>query len=100
PYARDDAPGVVEFLRAASALDPTLRPATPSGWSDYVGESWNHGGRDFRLAITEDGGITGLLMSARIEADSAARHFRIIVHPTHRRCGLGALLLAEVERQD
>jgi mycothiol synthase len=100
PYVADDAATAVAFLAEAAAADATLRPVTAVGWRDYLAESWNRGGRDFRLAVGGDGAVAGILMSSRVEDVVPVRNFRVIVHPALRGRGVGSLLFAEVERQD
>ncbi len=100
PYRAEDAPAAVAFFGEAAGLDPTLQAVTPDGWDQYCNMSFNAGARDFAIA-ERDGARAGVLMSyGGVHQDAAFRHFRIVVHPHHRRRGVGTRLLRLVEAQD
>ncbi len=95
-YADADAPAVAAFFRETTELDPTVEAVTEKGWREHVGMSFNHGARDFLVA--EDGATLAAVATSTLVP--YARHFRIIVHPRHRRRGLGTRLLQRIEGQE
>jgi mycothiol synthase len=96
PYTEADAEGVVALFASAHTLDPTIRPVTLEAWREFTRRSYSGGARDF--AVAEDGrGMAAMLYSMLQESD--VRHFRILVHPAHRRAGLGTRILRYVEGQ-
>ncbi len=100
PYTVEDADDVAAFLASCHALDETIIAVSPDAWRGFAAMSFNRGARDFAL-IEDDGAIVAVLVSTRHpEDDTTLRNFRIFVHPSHRRQGLGARLLAHVEAQD
>ena len=100
PYRPTDAVEVVVFFDEAMLLDSTLQRLSLRGWQDFCAMSFNAGGRDFAIA-EQDRAMVGVLMSyGDGPPDAAYRHFRIVVHPQHRRQGIGSQLLRLVETQD
>lgn len=99
PY-RDDAARVAEFFLSSHQEDKTIVPVTKDTWHAFVSLPSNFGGKDFAVAEIDDK-IVGLLSSKRRDNDdNKVRHFRVIVHPRFRRCGIGKALLERVISQD
>jgi mycothiol synthase len=95
-YDEADVPKVVVFFAEAAGLDPTVHEVTEKGWREYAGMSFNHGACDFLVA--EDGAaLAAVAASTRVPY---GRHFRITVHPEHRRRGLATQLLRRIEEQE
>jgi mycothiol synthase len=96
-YRDEDASAVASFFAATHALDPTVEAITEERWREFTRLSFNHGARDFAV-VGGDGGLIAVLMST--QHPSGVRHFRIFVHPAHRREGIATALLRHVEAQD
>jgi len=101
PYTNADGQAVPAFLASCHGLDDTIVAVSPGMWKSFTAMSYNHGARDFAVMENADGDIVALLMSTRyVQDDTPLRNFRILVHPTQRKQGLGSRLLAHVEAQD
>lgn len=99
-YDPRDAPDVARFFADLAAGDPTIVPITESGWRSFAARSFNREARDFAV-VEEAGRVIGLLTSTLlVDHDPPLRHFRIFIHPSRRRRGIGTDLLALVESQD
>jgi mycothiol synthase len=88
-YSPEDAVAVAALLQVISEL-PSVTAAT---FVSFAAQSFNHGGRDFRVVRDGRGGLVALLTSTLLEGASGLRHIRIAVHPEHRRQGIGTELL-------
>ncbi|HMJ10915.1 MAG TPA: GNAT family N-acetyltransferase [Polyangiaceae bacterium] len=98
----------VEIYRTTDAADaaallnsvPEVPNITEAAFRSFTELTFNRGARDFRVVRVE-GRLTALLTSTLFdEGDGLIRHFRIVVHPEHRRHGLASRLLEEVEAQE
>ncbi|MBS0448885.1 MAG: GNAT family N-acetyltransferase [Proteobacteria bacterium] len=96
-YRRSDAPAAVEFFREVNALDETIAADTLPGWQAFVDEPENDGGSGFFTVWGDDERLIALAYS-HLEA-APIQHFRIFVHPLHRRRGLARILLAAIAEQ-
>lgn len=94
PYRGSDAAEVAALLSRV----PELPDTTEDAFRAFAALGFNRGARDFRV-VREGGRVVALLTSTRLDgAGAPIRHFRIAVHPSARRRGIGRRLLAEVER--
>lgn len=100
-YTDADAEAVPAFLASCHALDDTIVAVSPGMWKSFTAKPRNHGARDFAVVEDADNDVVALLMSTRYtQDDTVLRNFRIVVHPSKRRQGLGSRLFAYVEAQD
>jgi mycothiol synthase len=94
-YQASDAAAIAQLIRSVPALPTT----TEESFRSFVALSFNVDGRDFRV-VRRAGRVVGLLTSALLPtAAGAIRHFRIVLHPEHRRRGLGTRLLDDLLSQ-
>ncbi len=111
PYTDDDAERAVAFLAAAGRLDATLVPPPLAEWRAFTARSFNRGAGDFVVVEehvegesdddSECSAVIAIMMSSRFEDDGhEVRNFRIIVHPTHRRRGIGSAVYERLLGQD
>lgn len=95
-YRPADAAAVADLFGAT----PELPATTEASIRAFAALSFNRGARDFRVVRdpADPAAIVALLTSTLLE-DTAplVRHFRIVVHPAHRRRGIAARLMTEVE---
>lgn len=95
PYRPDHAPAVVALLD----VTPELPKTTEASFRAFTQLGFNRGARDFRV-IGHEGGVVALLTSTLLVGSAPLlRHFRIVVHPDHRRRGLATRLLREAATQ-
>jgi ribosomal protein S18 acetylase RimI-like enzyme len=101
PYLETDTEGVVTFFTESSQLDSTIEPVSTTGWEYFTSRPFNNNAKDFAIA-EQDGKVIGLLTSLRKIDDilGPIRHFRIIVHPNHRREKVATELLRTLDLQD
>lgn len=94
-YTPQDAPEVVRFFSNAHAQDASLFRLNLEDWERFTRQEVNANGRDFFVAVDTE--IIGLATSSlRVGNAQPIRHFRVIVHPAHRRQGIGTSLLQAV----
>jgi mycothiol synthase len=96
-YRDQDPRAVAAFFAATHALDPSVRTIGEEQWREFTQLSFNRGARDF--AVVEVGGHLAGVLTSTLQPDGV-RHFRIVVHPRHRRYGVATALLRHVEGQD
>jgi mycothiol synthase len=99
PY-RNDAARVAEFFLSSHQEDKTIVPVTENTWQAFVSLPSNFGGKDFAVAEVDDLIVALLSSKRRDNQNNKVRHFRIIVHPHFRQCGIGKALLERVISQD
>jgi mycothiol synthase len=100
-YRSSDAPAVAAFLAAVHEIEPSVLPTSEAQWIAFTERPSNRRGRDFAV-VERDGGVIAVLTSTILDdprVPRGIRHFRIIVHPAHRRRGVGRALLRMVEAQ-
>lgn len=108
PYRDDDAAPAVALITAIRTADG-LSPGPDEGaFRAFVANTANRGGGDFRCVDASGGEAPGaqralaaLLISGWFDDHVTAGGVqvgRVLVHPAHRRRGLGRMLLAEMER--
>lgn len=108
PYRPSDAASAAALLDAV----PEVPGTTEASFRAFTELSFNRGARDFRVVRLPRAAapvdprdphdphdpIVALLTSTLLEDSSPLiRHFRIVVHPEHRRRGIATQLMAEVE---
>jgi ribosomal protein S18 acetylase RimI-like enzyme len=101
PYRPSDARAVCAFFASAHRRDREVGAVTPARWRACTGHASVAGGRDFLVAV-EGGRVVGLLASFLPRGRGGGRtrrHFRIVVHPSLRRRGIGGALLRLLEAQ-
>ena len=96
PFTPQDAAAVAALLDAV----PELPSSTEESFRSFAALSFNRGARDFR--VVRDGDHLCALLTSTLLTDTSPplRHFRIVVHPEHRRRGIASRLLAEVAAQE
>ena len=95
----DDAEGIVALYAACMATEPNIGPITAGIWAGSMRHARFGYGRDFRVAF-HGMDLVGLAESSLREAGTRLRRFvKIMVHPAHRRRGLGTRLLRDVVDQ-
>ena len=91
-----DAEAIAAFFAAAHAQDPVVGAISAEEWRRFAAAPQNHEGRDFRVALA-GGEIAGVATpSLRAHETPAICHFRIVVAPERRRCGIGSALLRHI----
>jgi len=101
PYRPADARAVCAFFASAHRRDHAVGVVDPGQWRVYLSRPSLRGGRDFRVAV-EGTRVVGLLVSFPLGGRARGRtrrHFRILVHPTRRRRGIGGALFRLLEAQ-
>lgn len=101
-YQEDDAAAVASFFLDSHRLDSSIQDLTEASWRHFISLPFNRGARDFAVA-TRGGTLVGVLVAAITSSASrvdAIRHFRIVVHPAHRRQGIGSALLSRIEPEN
>jgi ribosomal protein S18 acetylase RimI-like enzyme len=94
-YTPQDAPDVVRFFSSAHAQDTSLPRLNLEDWQRFTRQEVNANGRDFFVAVDTE--VIGLATSSLRGGNAQLiRHFRVIVHPAHRRQGIGKSLLQAV----
>lgn len=95
-----DGEAIAAFFAAAHAQDPVIGAVSADEWRRFAALPQSRGGRDFRIAEA-DGAIAGIATPAlRDHAAPWVRHFRIVVAPERRRCGIGSALLRHLTEMD
>lgn len=88
------------MLGETAESDPTIEPLTESAWRAFTQLSFNRGARDFTVA-ERAGSIIAYATSTLLPGDpEPLRHFRILVHTSHRQRGVGTRMLKVIESQD
>jgi mycothiol synthase len=95
-----DAEAVAAFFAVAHEQDPVLAAIGAEDWRRFVALPQNHGGRDFRIAMTGGEIAAVATPSLRDHARPWIRHFRIVVAPARRRAGIGSRLLRHIAEMD
>jgi len=96
PYRPADAAASAALLDAV----PEVPNSTEASFRAFTELSFNRGARDFRVVRdpATPGSVVALLTSTLLEDSTPLiRHFRIVVHPEHRRRGIATRMMAEVE---
>lgn len=94
-YRDSDAAEVAHLL----GIVPELPDTTEASLRSFTRLGFNRGARDF--CVAREGGVVVAFLASTLLTDvqPPLRHFRIAVHPAHRRRGLGTRLLALVREQ-
>tara|TARA_R110002096_G_scaffold435826_2_gene663572 strand:+ start:105687 stop:106559 length:873 start_codon:yes stop_codon:yes gene_type:complete len=95
-YTDTEAAAVAALLDAA----PEVPKTSEASFRSFAGQSFNRGARDFRVFRSGDLCIALMTSTLLSDATPPVRHFRIVVHPGQRREGLGAQLMAVLEKQE
>lgn len=96
PYRENEASRMEAFFADAGRLDATLRPMNEAAWRAFASSLGPQG--DLWVAEAE-GAIRAVAYASELEPDPSGarvRRFRIIVHPAHRRRGVGSSLYERI----
>ena len=94
-YSDADAAAFAALLEAA----PELPSTSEESFRSFAALSFNRGARDFRV-LREAGECRAVMTSTLLDdGPRPLRHFRIVVHPAHRRRGLASALMADLQTQ-
>ena len=95
----DDVNGIVALYAACTATEPGIGPVTAEGYAGWLRLARFGHGRDFLVAM-KGREVVGLAESSlRDGGPQLCRFVEILVHPSHRRRGLGTALLRAVSDQ-
>lgn len=94
-YSDSDAEAVAVLLSRM----PEHPSTSAQDFRAFTAQRFNCGAKDFRVIRRQDQIIALLASTILPESQPPLRHFRILVHPEHRRAGLGSLLMAELRTQ-
>ncbi|WP_394820807.1 GNAT family N-acetyltransferase [Pendulispora albinea] len=96
PYRDEDAGDVSALMDQIAELPST----SAESFRAFAALPFNRSARDFRLLRVEDRTVGFATSTLLHDGALPIRHFRIGIHPEHRRRRLGTLLLMEILRQD
>lgn len=99
-YRDADAPAIAGLFASTHRIDPTIQPIGVEVWRDFAALPSNNGGADFAVTAAGDELVAVLSSRRRDDGDRRVRHFRIVVHPEHRRAGIASALLELAAGQD
>lgn len=95
-YRDADAAAVASLLQAA----PELPSTSKESFRSFAALSFNRSARDFRV-LREGARCLGVMTSTLLDdGPRPLRHFRIAIHPEHRRRGLASKLMDALQEQD
>ena len=79
---------------------PELPSTSEEAFRNFAAQSFNRDARDFKVVWSGRECIGLLTSTLLLDTPNPLRHFRIVIHPGHRRNGLGRALLEAVEQQE
>lgn len=99
PLRPDDIGAVVALYGACMTVERNIGPISAEGYASWLKLARSGYGRDFLVAL-DGADLVGLAESSlRAGGPQLCRFLKIVVHPSHRRRGLGTKLLRAVVDQ-